>query len=82
MEEVKYLWLNDQEQGTQVIYIYLNEKGEEISGNIVAGSSNPYSPESIYKNAEIVGIAATYLRTIEPSLVKKIKKIRSINFPY
>ena len=56
MEEVKYLWLNDLEQGTQVIYIYLNEKGEEISGNIVAGSSNPYSPDSIYKNAKIVGV--------------------------
>jgi hypothetical protein len=78
MEEVKYLWLNDREQGTQVIYIYLNEKGDEISGNIVAGSGNPYSPDSIYKNAEIVGIAATYLRTIEPSREKEKFRLKCL----
>lgn len=49
MEEVKYLWLNDVDQSIQNIYIYLNEKGEEISGNIVSSEEFPYSPQSIYK---------------------------------
>ena len=69
MEEVKYLWLNDGDQSIQTIYIYLNEKGEEISGNIVS-SDFPYSPQSVYKSATKVGIAAKYVRKIDNSIWK------------
>lgn len=65
MEEVKYLWLNDGDQSVQNIYIYLNEKGEEISGNIVSSAEFPYSPQSIYKSAKIVGVASKYIGTID-----------------
>jgi|AACY02.11.fsa_nt_gi hypothetical protein len=47
MEEVEYLWLNDGDQSGQTIYIYLNEKGEEISGNIVSSGESPYSPNRL-----------------------------------
>jgi hypothetical protein len=70
MEEVKYLWLNDGDQSGQTIYIYLNEKGEEISGNIISSLEFPYSSRSIYKNAKIVGIAAKYVRKIDNSIWK------------
>ena len=70
MEEVKYLWLNDGDQSVQNIYIYLNETGEEIKGNIVSSEEFPYSSESIYKSAERVGIAYKYIRTIYNSIWK------------
>jgi hypothetical protein len=70
MEEVKYLWLNDGDQSIQTIYIYLNEKGEEISGNIVSSGEFPYSPQSVYKSAKIVGIAAKYVGKIDNSIWK------------
>ena len=70
MEEVKYLWLNDGDQSVQNIYIYLNETGEEIRGNIVSSEEFPYSSQSIYKSAERVGIASKYIRTIYNSIWK------------
>ena len=71
MEEVKYLWLNDGDQSVQNIYIYLNEKGEEIRGNIISSLEFPYSSQSIYKSAEKVGVAVKYMGTIYNSPWKK-----------
>jgi len=65
MSEKKYLWLNNGPQNNQTTYIYLNEKGEKIIGNIVSNSNivSPYSEHSIYKNAVCSGEAHKYVTT-------------------
>lgn len=74
MEETKkYLWLNSHNQSNQNIYVYLNEEGKEIRGNIVTNSSteNPYSVNSIYYSSNNIckGQAVNYVRTIKNSLI-------------
>ena len=68
-ENKKYLWLNSHNQSNQNIYVYLNEEGEEIWGNIVTDSSteNPYSEMSIYHDPPAIckGQAVKYVRTIK-----------------
>lgn len=73
MEETKkYLWLNSHNQSVQDIYVYLNEEGKEIWGNIVTDSSleNPYSEISIYHVPHSVckGRAVKYIKTIKNNL--------------
>ena len=73
MEETKkYLWMNLLDQSVQDIYVYLNEEGKEIWGNIVTDSSteNPYSKNSIYYNSNNIcrGRAVEYIKTIKNSL--------------
>ena len=73
MEETKkYLWMNLCDQSIQDIYVYLNEEGEEISGNTVTDSltENPYSVKNIYYNPNNIckGQAVKYVRTIKNSL--------------
>jgi len=73
MEEItKYLWLNLHDQSNQNIYVYLNEEGKEIWGNIVTDSplDNPYSEMSIYHDPPAIckGQAVKYLKTIKKDL--------------
>jgi hypothetical protein len=73
MEETKkYLWMNLRDQSNQNIYVYLNEEGEEIWGNIVTDSplEKPYSENSIYYSSNNIckGQAVKYVRTIKGSL--------------
>jgi len=73
MEETKkYLWLNLHDQSNQNIYVYLNEEGKEIWGNIVSDSSteSPYSEMSIYHDPPAIckGQAVKYVRTIKKDL--------------
>ena len=67
-ENKKYLWLNLHNQSNQNIYVYLDEEGEEICGNIVTDSplENPYSENSIYHVPHSVckGRAVKYIRII------------------
>jgi len=60
---IKYLWKNDQDQSKQFVVYYLNDKGEKISGNIITESStiSPYSNNSIYQNAQCVGIVDKFI---------------------
>ena len=76
MEETKkYLWLNLHDQSNQNIYVYLNEEGKEIWGNIVTDSSteSPYSENSIYYNPPAIckGQAVKYVRNIKNSLITR-----------
>ena len=68
MEKNKYLWMNMSPQSNQKIYVYLNDDGDEIYGNIVTNSAiiNPYSEKSVYYNSNIIckGKAVKYIRTI------------------
>lgn len=73
MEEVKYLWKNNSDQNKQCIYMYLNEKNEIITGNIVCGSPtiSPYNENSIYyNNSQCVGIAKKFVKSINNSSFK------------
>ena len=71
-ENKKYLWLNSHNQSNQNIYVYLNEEGEEIWGNIVTDSplENPYSEISIYHSPPAIckGRAVKYVRIIKNDL--------------
>ncbi len=62
-EKTMYLWRNNLDQSKQFVVYYMNEKGEQISGNIITESStvNPYPENSIYKNAIYVGIAYKFI---------------------
>ena len=76
MEETKkYLWLNLHDQSNQNIYVYLNEEGKEILGNIVSDSSteSPYSEMSIYHDPPAIckGQAVKYVRNIKNSLITR-----------
>ena len=76
MEETKkYLWLNLHDQSNQNIYVYLNEEGKEIWGNIVTDSSteSPYSENSIYHDPPAIckGQAVKYVRNIKNSLITR-----------
>lgn len=76
MEETKkYLWLNLHDQSNQNIYVYLNEEGKEIWGNIVSHSSteSPYSENSIYHDPPAIckGQAVKYIRNIKNSLITR-----------
>lgn len=73
MEETKkYLWLNLHDQSNQNIYIYLNEEGKEIWGNIITNSplENPYSEMSIYRDPPAIckGRVVKYVRNIKKDL--------------
>jgi len=63
MSETKYLWMNTSPQDRQTIYIYLNELGEKIYGNIVTNCCyyNPYSEKSVHKGAHVTGLAVKYV---------------------
>lgn len=63
LEEKKYIWLNHSDQIGQVLYCYLNEKGEKVYGNIVTTSStrHPYSEHSKHKSAECKGQAIDFV---------------------
>ena len=63
MSETKYLWMNTSPQDRQTIYIYLNELGQKIYGNIVTNCcySNPYSENSVHKISHLSGIAVKYV---------------------
>lgn len=63
MSETKYLWMNTSPQDRQTIYIYLNELGEKIYGNIVTNCCyyNPYSEKSVHKGAHCTGLAVKYV---------------------
>ena len=73
MEETKkYIWLNLHDQSKQNIYVYLDEEGKEICGNIVTNSplENPYSEISIYHDPPAIcrGQAVKHVRTIKNDL--------------
>lgn len=75
MEETKkYLWLNLHDQSIQNIYVYLNEEGKEIRGNIITDSSteNPYSEMSIYHDPPAIckGQAVKHVRNIKNSRLR------------
>lgn len=59
----KYLWMNTSPQDRQTIYIYLNEFGKKIYGNIVTNCCyyNPYSEKSVHKGAHCTGLAVKYV---------------------
>lgn len=63
MSDTKYLWMNTSKQDRQTIYIYLNELGKKIYGNIVTGCGyyNPYPEDSVHKNAYCRGLAVKYV---------------------
>ena len=71
-ENKKYLWLNSHNQSNQNIYVYLNEEGKEIWGNIVTDSSteNPYSEMSIFHDPPAIckGQVVKYVKTIKKDL--------------
>ena len=56
----------------QNIYVYLNEEGKEIWGNIITNSplENPYSEMSIFHDPPAIckGQAVKYVRTIKKDL--------------
>tara|TARA_Y100000389_G_C17454560_1_gene517184 strand:+ start:231 stop:527 length:297 start_codon:yes stop_codon:yes gene_type:complete len=63
-EKTKYLWNNNHPQNDQNVYVYYNERGEEIYGNTVTESNVecPYSKHSIYKNPRCVGVAHRFVK--------------------
>jgi len=72
----KYLWRNNYDQNKQFIYIYLNEKNEEIMGNTIGNSPkiSPYSENSLYfKGSYCVGIAKYFINVIKPTNTKYVK---------
>ena len=76
MEETKkYLWMNLRDQSIQNIYVYLNEEGKEIWGNIITNSplENPYSENSIFHDPPAIckGQVVKYVRTIKNSLITR-----------
>jgi len=71
-KDIKYLWKNEQDQSKQFVVFYLNDKDEKISGNILTYSPtiNPYSENSIYQNAECVGIAYKFIGFHSPHYIE------------
>ena len=63
-EKTKYLWINNHPQNDQTVYVYYNERGEEIYGNTVTKSNveSPYSKQSIYKNPSVWVLPIDLLR--------------------
>lgn len=67
METPKYLWSNNDSRFKGKIFVYLNENGEKIFGNIMSDSSSvsPYSKSSVYKNATCSGRAVEFITSYD-----------------
>ena len=70
MESTKYLWLVISELKPSKKFIFLNEEGDKIVGNIVSDSKSvsPYSSESIYTSSICVGIAKEFISSEDSKL--------------
>ena len=65
-EKTKYLWINNHPQNNKNVYVYYNERGEEMYGNTISGNNvdSPYSKHPIYKNAKCAGVACRFVKKV------------------